>query len=183
MKKIAVLSSSVRDGDRLSHRVALFFKKYLQEKQLADVTFLDLKEYNFPVFTEQFGYQKNPSAALLDFTKKFTEVDALIIVTPVYNASFPASLKNVIDLYLSEWKHKVVAVSTVTYGTVPPMVTLKEVQYLMLKLGAMISSVGFMTTNTANEYDIEGNALDIEKTEKLLRPFLEELTWLMEKMK
>ncbi|MDL2262877.1 NAD(P)H-dependent oxidoreductase [Bacteroidales bacterium OttesenSCG-928-I21] len=182
MKKITILSSSVRDGDRMSHRVALFLKKYFEEKQLAEITFLDLKAYNFPLFTERLVFQKNPSEALLDFTEKFNNADALIIVSPVYNGGFPASLKNVIDLYYKEWKRKIVAVSTVTDGMVPPLMTVKELQGLLLKLNALVLPTAFTVIDTPNEFDAEGNAQNIEKTEKQLKPFVTDLIWLIEKI-
>ena len=182
MKKIAILSSSVRDGERMSHRVALFLKKYFEEKQLAEIVFLDLKEYNFPVFTERLAFQKEPLQSLLDFTEKFNSVDALIIVTPVYNASFPAALKNVIDLYFNEWKHKIVAVSTVTSGMAPALITVKDVQALMLSLNAIVSPTPFTVINTANEFDADGNAVNLENTEKFLKPFIADLNWLIEKI-
>ena len=182
MKKIAILSSSIRDGERMSHRVALFLKKYFEEKQLAEIVFLDLKAYNFPLFTERLAFQKEPLPSLLDFTEKFNNIDALIIVTPVYNSSFPASLKNVIDLYFNEWKHKIVAVSTVTSGMVSALITAKEVQAVMLKLGAIVSPTAFTVINTANEYDADGNAVNSENTEKLLKPFVDDLNFLVEKI-
>ncbi|HOB82978.1 MAG TPA: hypothetical protein PKX27_10835 [Bacteroidales bacterium] len=52
MKEIAIISASVRMG-RLSHRVALYFKRYLECNNLANAEILDLKEYNFPVFDER----------------------------------------------------------------------------------------------------------------------------------
>lgn len=102
MKRIAILSSSVRTG-RLSHRVALYLQHYLTANELAETEILDLKAYDFPLFEERFAFLPNPSGKVIDFTERLVAADALIIVTPVYNASFPAALKNVIDLYLQEW--------------------------------------------------------------------------------
>ena len=45
MKEIAIISASVRMG-RLSHRVALYFKRYLECNNLANAEILDLNEYN-----------------------------------------------------------------------------------------------------------------------------------------
>lgn len=103
MKRIAILSSSVRTG-RLSHRVALYLQHYLTANELAETEILDLKAYDFPLFEERFAFLPNPSGKVIDFTERLVAADALIIVTPVYNASFPAALKNVIDLYLQEWR-------------------------------------------------------------------------------
>ena len=49
MPRISIISASVRTG-RNSHRVALYFEKYLKENNLAETEMIDLMEYNFPVF-------------------------------------------------------------------------------------------------------------------------------------
>jgi len=50
--KIAIISASVRIG-RNSHRVALFFKNYIETKNLVTVDLLDLNKYKFPIFEER----------------------------------------------------------------------------------------------------------------------------------
>ena len=66
MPHIAIISSSVRMG-RDSHRVALYFKSFLETNKLATSEILDLNKYNFPLFDERLRFQKNPTAAALDF--------------------------------------------------------------------------------------------------------------------
>lgn len=180
MKNIAVLSASVRDG-RLSHRVALYFEKYLTGRGLANVELLDLKAYDFPLFTERLALQKNPSEALLEFTDRFNRVDGLIIVSPVYNASFPASLKNVIDLYYKEWRRKVTAVVSVSSGAVPPIATAQQIQTLLLKMGALVAAPFGTVIQDESAFSPEGDATDPALMEKLSKPMLDELFWLIEK--
>ena len=66
MPNISIISSSIRIG-RNSHRVALYFKKYLEENNLATVEILDLSKYNFPLFEERLRFQKSPPASATDF--------------------------------------------------------------------------------------------------------------------
>ncbi len=99
MPHIAIISSSVR-RERKSHRVALYFQKYLQENNHSTSEILDLKEYNFPVFEDTIKTLEHPSEKVLDFVHKINAADGIIIVTPEYNGSFPASLKNVIIAYV-----------------------------------------------------------------------------------
>jgi hypothetical protein len=47
-------------------------------------------------------------------TERLAEADAYVVVTPEYNHSFPAALKNVIDWHLTEWAAK--PVGFVSYG-------------------------------------------------------------------
>jgi NAD(P)H-dependent FMN reductase len=51
MTTISIISSSIREG-RASHRIALYFKNYLEENNLAEVKLHDLVQYNFPLFNE-----------------------------------------------------------------------------------------------------------------------------------
>ncbi|WP_371068370.1 NADPH-dependent FMN reductase, partial [Salmonella enterica] len=101
---------------RNSHRVALFFKNYIESNNLGSVEMLDLFEYQFPIFDERLKFQKNPSPSTIEFGEKIKAADGVIIVTPEYNGGYPASLKNVIDLLTDEWKRKPVAISTVSAG-------------------------------------------------------------------
>ena len=110
---ISILSASVRTG-RNSHRVALYFKKYIEERNLSTVEILDLKSYQFPVFDERLRFQKNPTPQTLEFTEKIKSADGVLIVTPEYNGGYPASLKNVVDLLYDEWHRKPLAISTVS---------------------------------------------------------------------
>lgn len=180
IKHIAILSSSVRIG-RLSHRIALFFKKYLEENHLATAEILDLKAYNFPLFDERLSYQKHPSNEVLDFTERFNRADGLIIVSPVYNASYPAALKNIIDLYFTEWRRKVVTVCSVTYGHVPGIATVQELQRLLLKLGAVVSPVCYTVTEAGTSFGEDGTPVIPEKIADRVYPMIEEFLWLIDK--
>ena len=70
MKTIAIISPSVRRG-RNSHRVALYFKRYLEENKLASAEILDLKEYDFPLFDERLRHQTDPAPGVLQFAKRY----------------------------------------------------------------------------------------------------------------
>lgn len=180
MKTIAIISSSVREG-RLSHRASLFIKKYLEDNAIVKVVMLDLKEYDFPLFNERLQYQDSPSPATLDYVKKFNEADGIIIVSPVYNSSYPASLKNVIDLLWGEWSRKPVAVASVTFSPTPGISTIQEIQTIMLKMGALVTPTLYTVVNVASDYDDEGNPVNKEKAEKYIKPMVDGLTWLMRK--
>lgn len=174
MKHIAIVSASIREG-RLSHRVALFLKKYIEDNQLATVEILDLKAYNFPLFTERLMYQEKPSPEVLDYANRFNRADGIIIVSPVYNASFPAALKNVIDLLVAEWKDKVVAVSSVTYGNTAGITTVMEIQSMLLRLGALVVPASFTALNAEVEYDEQGNPANAEAADRWVRGFVRKL--------
>ena len=174
MKHIAIISASVRSG-RLSHRVALYFKRYLEENNLASPEILDLKEYNFPVFDERLRLQKEPSPAAMEFAAKIKSADGVIIVTPEYNGGYPASLKNAIDLLYDEWYHKPVAISTVSDGNFGGSQVLISVQFTLWKMKARTITALFPVPRVMDSFDENGIPSDINSTGKRAANFIREL--------
>jgi NAD(P)H-dependent FMN reductase len=180
--KIAIISASVRTG-RSSHRVALFFKNYIEANNLASIEILDLQEYQFPLFEERLKFQKTPAAPTLDFAEKIRSADGVIIVTPEYNGGYPASLKNVIDLLGTEWKRKPIAISTVSSGGFGGMQVITSLQYSLWKLQAWTVPAMFPVAKVNEAFDENGNPGDKTGTEKRAQSFLDELLWSMKATK
>ena len=179
MPHITIISSSVR-RDRDSHRVALFFKRFIDEKKLATTEVLDLNEYRFPIFDERLTRQKDPSAKALEFAEKINDADGVIIITPEYNGGYPASIKNVIDLLYAEWQRKPVAISTVSSGPFGASQTIISLQFVLWKMHAWVVPATFPVPNVQNAFDEKGIPVDIVATEKRADAFLGELLWCIE---
>jgi NAD(P)H-dependent FMN reductase len=176
MPHIAIISSSVRTG-RNSNRVALFFRNYLQANDLSTVEILDLNEYNFPLFNERLRLQKDPSAAVLDFTAKIKSADGIIMVTPEYNGGYPASLKNVIDLLYDEWYHKPIAISTVSDGIFGGTQVITSLQFSLWKIRAWTVPAMFPVPKVSDAFDENGIPSDKAAAEKRAAGFINELLW------
>ena len=179
MPHIAILSASVRVG-RNSHRVALFLKKFIEEKNLATAEIVDLNEYQFPIFQERIMYLKEPIPALLDYSRRIKEADGVIIVTPEYNGGYPASLKNAIDVLYPEWQKKPVAISTCSDGDFGGNQVITSIQFSLWKMHVMTVPALFPNPNVNKAYDEEGNPADKPGTEKRVLYFLKELLWYIE---
>ena len=182
MKKITIISSSVRD-ERVSHRVALYYKELLESEGIAVVDILDLKEFDFPLFKERYNFLKSKSDELEDFTKRLFASDAILIVTPIYNGGYPAALKNVIDLYFTEWKHKIIGVVAATFGPVPPFTTIRELQALFNVVGAVVIPTYATYTSIGTTFDDKGVSQDTKFTDGLTKPFLLDLEWYCNSLK
>lgn len=176
--KIVIISASVREG-RNSHRVALFFKNFIETNNLATVEVLDLQQYQFPIFEERLKFQKNPSIMVTEFANKIKTADGIIIVTPEYNGGYPASLKNVIDLLTDEWKRKPIAISTVSAGGFGGMQVITSLQFSLWKLQALTVPAMFPVPKVSEAYDEQGNPSDKAGTEKRAKSFIDELLWIM----
>lgn len=178
MEHIAIISSSVRTGRR-SHRVALYFKQFIESRQLATVEILDLMEYRFPLFDERLQYQPAPSEETKQFAGKVKDAGGVLIVTPEYNGGYPAALKNVIDLMTDSWKHKPVAISTVSEGPFGGMQVITSLQFSLWKIKALTAPALFPVPKVQDAFDESGKATDTEKTDKRATDFVNELLWCM----
>ena len=179
MPNISIISSSVR-LKRNSHRVALYFKKYLEENKLANAEILDLNEYQFPIFEERLKFQTNPTAKVLEFADKIKKADGIIIVTPEYNGGYPASLKNVVDLLYAEWEHKPIAISTVSNGAFGGSQVITSLQFSLWKIKALVVPAMFPVPKVQESFDETGNPIDKEGTDKRAAGFVKELLWMTE---
>ncbi len=181
--KITILSTSVRTS-RNSHRVALFFKNYIEANRLASVQIADLQAYQFPIFEERLKFQKNPIPQALEFARLIAESDGIIVVAPEYNGGYPASLKNAMDLLNEEWKRKPVAFATVSTGAFGGMNLITALQFSFWKLQAWTVPALFPVPKVTDSFDENGTPSDTLGTEKRAKIFTNELLWCMEaKMK
>jgi NAD(P)H-dependent FMN reductase len=179
MPHIAIISASVRTG-RKSHRIALYFKRFIEEQKLATAEILDLMEYNFPLFEERLPYQQSASGAVLEFADKIRSADGVIIVTPEYNGGYPASLKNVIDLLTADWKRKPVAIATASDGNFGGTQVIISLQFSLWKIRAWTVPAMFPVPNVEVSFDEYGVPADKETTGKRASGFIRELLWCIE---
>lgn len=179
MPIIKIISASIRRG-RLSHRVAIYFKNFLEGKNIVSVEIIDLDNYAFPLFDERLRFQESPSEAMLDFAGKIKESDGIIIVTPEYNGGYPASLKNAIDLLSDEWVHRPVAIATVSDGIFGGTQVIISLQFVLWKMKAWVVSARFPVTRVQESFDENGIPADKVATDRRAGSFIDELLWCIE---
>ena len=118
MAHIQVIIGSTRPG-RAGKAIGEWFFKQLDEKKYnATFELVDLADFNLPLLDESNlpAMQKYSQDHTKKWAEKIAQADGYIIVTPEYNHSMPAALKNSIDYLFMEWKYKPMAY--VSYGAV-----------------------------------------------------------------
>lgn len=114
MKQLRIVVSSTRPG-RIGPKVAEWVAAQAPGEQW-EVGMLDLSVIDLP-FLDEEDMPKNGNYAL-EHTKAWAsavfESDAIVVVTPQYNRSFPAPIKNAVDYLFAEWDAKPIAL--VGYG-------------------------------------------------------------------
>ncbi|MDR2885967.1 MAG: NAD(P)H-dependent oxidoreductase, partial [Rikenellaceae bacterium] len=142
---------------------------------------LDLKEFNFPLFSERWGRIKEQPAGMAEFVQAIVEADGVIIVTPVYNGSFAAAAKNAIDILYAEWRHKPVAIYSGTYTPTPGIAAVQQLQAIMLKLGALVAPALGTFINMGTELAEDGTPVNPDKFIPMMRPPVDELLWMIDR--
>lgn len=179
MPHIALISCSVRTG-RKSHHVALHLKHSIEAIDNT-VDLLDLKAFDFPLFEERLKHMKEPSAKVLDFADRIRKADGVIIVTPEYNGSFPASLKNVIDLLKEEWMGKPISLCTASSGAFAGSQVMVELVFPMWKLKAWVVPSSMQVPKVQEAFGEDGSILmDQEGWKRRTDLFLKDLGWAIE---
>jgi NAD(P)H-dependent FMN reductase len=115
MLNITILYGAIRTG-RLSIRAAKAMVTALNATGKANVTLIDIKDYNLPVMVDRLKDMTNPDAGLVDISNKLSGADGIVFVTPEYNNSYSGALKNTIDYFTKEWFHKPIGIVTCSNG-------------------------------------------------------------------
>jgi NAD(P)H-dependent FMN reductase len=139
---LLVIIASTRPG-RIGRTIGDWFAKTTTEHGGFEVAEADLAVLNLPMMDEP----KHPR--FQDYTHEHTKqwsatvaaADAIVWITPEYNHSYTAPLKNAIDYLNVEWRHK--ALGLVSYGGIAAGT--RAVQALK----PVASALGMVTTSSA----------------------------------
>lgn len=113
-KLIYIIIASTRPnriGDKIAEWVLRQVQPVLAQNDI-NVQLVDLEHENLPVFNEPEQPKNEPEYAhpyTRHWSAKIAKADGFIIVTPEYNHSYPASIKNAIDYLYKEWVGKPMA--------------------------------------------------------------------------
>lgn len=114
-KSLSIIVGSTRTN-RLGHSVAAWVADQAKAAGFDNVELLDLKEQNLPKFDTPVPPQYAPvdSDEARAWGEKVAAAEHIVVLTPEYNQSIPASLKSAIDYLSGEWVDKPTAI--IGYG-------------------------------------------------------------------
>src|SRR6202171_2068841 len=121
MSKLHVIIGSTRPG-RAADLVAPWVIDRARNHGGFDVEVLDLRDWALPMFGEtsetvvDFNDPTYSSPLVRSWNKKIAEADAYLVITPEYNHSVPAVLKNAIDSVFVSFAFRNKPMSVVGYS-------------------------------------------------------------------
>lgn len=114
-KNIQLIIGSTRQN-RIGAQVAEWVKHHAEAHEELNIEVIDLAKENLPFFDSAVSpmYAPVTSEPGKSWSEKIENGDGYIFVTPEYNRSIPAALKNAIDFLYAPWLTKPAAI--VSYG-------------------------------------------------------------------
>src|SRR5699024_7264719 len=127
-----------------------------------EVDLLDLREIALPAFdgtsSPKQGLPKETDHAR-SWGERTESLDALLILTPQYNGSYPGNLKNAIDFLYEEWSQLPTLLVGYGWGAAGEVLPLLEA--LMTRLGADV--VGSIGLGFREDLSVEGELFVAEE--------------------
>lgn len=165
---IAVIMGSTREG-RLCESVTQWLMAELATFNEFSLSLIDPKDLE--------GQADDFSELVMKGIRtELGAADAFIVVTPEYNHSFPAPLKQLIDAVNTEWHTK--PVGFVSYGGISgglrAVEQLRQI-FVELQSASVRDSVSFI--NAGEQFDAQGILREQERPRRTLIKMLEQLNW------
>jgi len=179
--KIEIIIGSTRQK-RFADKPANWIYELAQKREKLDVELVDLRDYPLPFFDEPTSPSrmegKYPNELAQQWANKVAEADGYIIVSPEYNHSYSAVLKNAFDHIYPEWNRK--PVGFVSYGGVSGARAIEqlrlvsvELQMAPIRAAIHVPSQVYIATFTRKEGDPNPfDTLDVQAN-----AFLDQLIW------
>jgi NAD(P)H-dependent FMN reductase len=172
--RVAVVIGSNREG-RFGPVVADWLLARIRERDDFAPEVVDVASLQLPT---ALSHSPSPSVAaeLSKVTPALAAADAFVVLTPEYNHSFPAGLKNLIDWHYAEWRAKPVAL--VSYGGVSGgLRAVEHLRQVFAELHAVTvrDTVSFHGAGAA--FDAEGQPRDPAAPAAAAKVMLDQLGW------
>ncbi|HEX9319436.1 MAG TPA: NAD(P)H-dependent oxidoreductase [Nitrososphaeraceae archaeon] len=180
MAKIALIVGSVR-RDRQGIKVARWIEKKLLQRDHT-VFFVDPLELNLPMLDRMYKEMIEPTEKLKDLQIKIKKAEGYVAVTPEYNRSTSAAMKNTLDYFLEEYFFKPSAIVSYSPGMFGGVNAAQQLRLVFAELGAPSIPSAFSIPRVTNTFSEKGDLLD-DTYEKRVTRFLAEFEWYIEALK
>lgn len=181
MTNIAIVVGSTRPG-RKAEDVAKWVQGNCNQRADAEFDLVDIRDFDLPLLDEpkppSMGQYSQPHTKV--WAAKIAAYDAFIFVTPEYNHSIPAALKNALDFLYVEWNNK--AAGFVSYGGAGGTRSVEQLRLVMAEL--QIADVrGQVSLSLADDFENFQDFKPMAKHEKSLNAMLDQVIAWGEAMK
>ncbi|MEV0240685.1 NAD(P)H-dependent oxidoreductase [Streptomyces sp. NPDC050674] len=170
--RLTLVVGSNRHG-RFGPVVANWLLDRIRDRDDLVAEVVDVAEVALPMSLEPTA---EASAALSAVTPKLAGADAFVVLTPEYNHSFPAGLKNLVDWHFTEWQAK--PVGLVSYGGVSGgLRAVEHLRQVFAELHAVTVRDTVSFHNAGASFDDRGTLRDPSGPNAAAKVMLDQLVW------
>lgn len=175
---IEIIAGSPRK-DSVTFRVALFLKKYFSEHTQHNIGIIDVRDWDVPTHLQSTWQSPDKAPeALQPLAQRMFAADSFILVSPEYNGSYAAAMKNLLDHFPKQTR-KTFGIVTASTGALGGIRASQQMQLLINALFGIASPYMLIIPTVQNKFDAEGNLTD-ESFLKTIDLFVKEYIWLAE---
>lgn len=176
--RIGIILGSTRDN-RFTDVPATWVSEAAAKRESLDVEVLDLRDYPLPFFNEQASNAWVPTRNEegVRWQRKLAGFDGFVFITPEYNHSIPAVLKNALDFASPEWNRKPAAF--VGYGPVGAARAVEQLRLVIaeLQMASVRSAVHIQGGDFMDVAKGERSLESIDYLNEGLEGLLDDLEW------
>jgi NAD(P)H-dependent FMN reductase len=178
--EIALIVGSVR-RDRQGIKVARWMEKKLLARNHT-VYFVDPLELQLPLLDRMYKEMIDPPRKLKDLRTKIKDAEGYMAVTPEYNRSTSAAMKNMLDCFLEEYYFKPSAIVSYSPGIFGGINAAQQLMLVFAELGAPSIPSSFPIPSLHKVFSEDGKLID-EAYDNRVSEFLDEFEWYIEAFK
>ena len=177
--RVAVIIGSARGGGA-GRSIAEWFTRHVSHRPDIDLDVVDVAALDLPVSMPGWDGLSAPApktqAVLADVSPRLAAAEAFVIVTPEYNHSFPASLKNLIDWHYTQWQAK--PIGFVSYGGLSGgLRAVEQLRQVFAELHAMTVRDSVSLHGPWSGLGEDGRPLDPAVLESAAKNMVDQLLW------
>lgn len=183
MLTLKIIVGSTRDG-RAADQVVPWVVRRVHGQPAFDAEVLDLRDWNLPMFAEtvhtigDFADPTYSQPLVRHWNHSVRDADAVVIITPEYNHSAPAVLKNALDsLFFSfALRNKPVALVGYSAGQVGGARSVEHLAHVLIEAEAVPLRNTVLIPTVHQAFDASGEPVN-PATDDALTVLLEDLAW------
>lgn len=172
---IEIISGSARENS-ITYRLALHLEQALKNTTDNQVGIIDVREHMLPQLESVYASVDAAPDEHRALAERMFNADAFILVSPEYNGSYTACMKNLIDHFPKQHR-KVFGIATASPGNLGGIRAAMQLQQYIFALFGIGSPYMLVTPQVEKKFDAAGKLID-PGFQKAVDIFLREFLWL-----
>ena len=172
LPRILVVPGSNRSASHNARLAGTVAKHFAMRE--CEVTRITLRDYEMPLYDADLEKREGQPRAARDLAALFGEHDAVILVSPEYNASIPPLVKNTVDWVsrvrsndLAPYRNRIFALCSASPGKFGGIRGLYHLRASLMALGALVLTEQLSVGAAAKAFDDNDDLVDKNDRERL----------------